>query len=222
MGATLILAKNTTEANAYARLVGLQRGRYRAVRNANSIRGVRHAEVHLLPSFLVRLDRHKILGELRWARTLEVYYVDPADLVSNMLETTVEQPAEPKSELPPADEPSQPFDVYASIFSSATEATLAFPEGGLLADTELLLDATHFFEETNGQTPTPQPVEDPAPAPQSRKGRRRSRCKACGTLHYKGDPCPEDAVDPIVTDEPVRVANEVEPKVDILGIIGAN
>ncbi len=78
--ATLILAKNISEANAYAKLAGLQRFTYRAVRSAGAIRGVRNAEVHILPSFLRRVDRHAILATLAWAKTLEVYYVDPADL----------------------------------------------------------------------------------------------------------------------------------------------
>jgi hypothetical protein len=77
---TLVLAKSIPEANAYARLIDLPRSRYRAVRSAGAIKGIRNAEVHILPSFSTRPDRHSILGALRWARSLEVYYVDPADL----------------------------------------------------------------------------------------------------------------------------------------------
>ena len=90
---TLILAKSITEANSYAKLAGLQRFTYRSVRSAGAIRGVRDAEVHILPSFTVRLDRHAILAALTWAKSLEVFYVDPADLApaeedsdSNVLE----------------------------------------------------------------------------------------------------------------------------------------
>lgn len=35
------------------------------------------------------------------------------------------------------------------------------------------------------QAPAPKPAEAP------KRGRRRSRCKTCGNLHYKEDPCPE-------------------------------
>lgn len=79
MPQTLILARNISEANQYAKAAGLQRFTYRAVRNAGSIRGVRHAEVHMLSSFLRRLDRHAIMGALRWARTLEIYFVEFVD-----------------------------------------------------------------------------------------------------------------------------------------------
>lgn len=79
MPQTLILAKNTRQANRFAKSIGLQRFSYRAVQKAGSIRAVRHAEVYLLKPFLERYDRHQILAALKNARTLTVYYVDLAD-----------------------------------------------------------------------------------------------------------------------------------------------
>lgn len=87
---TLILAKSITEANDYARLAGLERFSYRAVRSAGAIKGVRNAEVHVLPTFTERLDRHAILAALQWARTLEVFYVDPEDLKTPLTEEELE------------------------------------------------------------------------------------------------------------------------------------
>src|SRR5690606_21749310 len=81
---TLILAKSTTEANRYARLFGLQPFTYRAVSRAGSIRNLRSAEVHVLPSFLRRVDRHAIVMALRQAK-VDIFYVDPVDLVLERL-----------------------------------------------------------------------------------------------------------------------------------------
>lgn len=86
MRQTLILAKSTTEANRYAKLFGMDRFTYRAVTRAGAIRGLRSAEVHILPSFLQRVDRHSIVAELRMARRLDVIYVDPVDLVLERLQ----------------------------------------------------------------------------------------------------------------------------------------
>lgn len=79
MPQTLVLARSISEANQYAKAAGLQRFTYRPVRHAGSIRGVRHAEVHLLSSFLRRPDKYAIMGALRWAQTLTVFYVDFVD-----------------------------------------------------------------------------------------------------------------------------------------------
>lgn len=85
---TLILAKSVTEANRYARVAGLPRFQYRAIRSAGSIRATRNADIHLLSSFLKRPDRHAIIGALRHTRC-DVYFVDLADFD---LEPKVEDP----------------------------------------------------------------------------------------------------------------------------------
>lgn len=73
----LILGRSIRHANAYARVAGLERG-YRPVVSAGQVRNTRNAELHILPSFLTRPDRHSILAALRHSR-LEVFYVDPED-----------------------------------------------------------------------------------------------------------------------------------------------
>lgn len=77
---TLILARNPREAGSYAASMGIARQHFRAVQKAEGIRSVRNAEVHLLPGFLERRDRHGILQALRASRHLEIFYVDPADV----------------------------------------------------------------------------------------------------------------------------------------------
>lgn len=64
----LVLAKNTHQGAVYARRAKLQRGRYRVVASASAITGIKRAEVHILPEFHQRPDRHRILAELRYAR----------------------------------------------------------------------------------------------------------------------------------------------------------
>lgn len=256
MGATLILAKNTGEGFKYARQIGLKQGSFRLVRDAHAIRGVRHAEVHLLPSFLERWDRHTILGALKWARTLEVFYVDPADIFpperddfehldprdadklvpSDPTGLSEEEKVEIESHLEPEgfELSSDPAVQAQQILESAAridpevEAELEQidhdPEfdADTAAQAQQIIDGVEydwglstgtsfdFPEESSAQTTAPEQVEDPAPTQESRKGRRRSRCKSCGTLHWKDESCPEDVADPIdVPAEPVRAANEV-------------
>jgi hypothetical protein len=64
----LVLAKTTHEGATYARRAKLTRGRYRVVSSAASIRNLRRAEVHILPSFDRRPDKHSILAELRYGK----------------------------------------------------------------------------------------------------------------------------------------------------------
>lgn len=64
----VILAGTTLEAMRYANAAKLKRGRYRYALRAATIRGLRVAEVHILPGFARRLDRHAILAELRYAK----------------------------------------------------------------------------------------------------------------------------------------------------------
>lgn len=68
MAYTIILAGSTREASKYAKLAGLPKGRWRFASQAASIRGLRVAEIHELPSFARRPDRHAINGELRYTK----------------------------------------------------------------------------------------------------------------------------------------------------------
>lgn len=64
----IILAANVQEGNAYAREQGFRQGDFRVAFRAATIRGVRESEVHELPSFQRRLDKHAIESELRYNR----------------------------------------------------------------------------------------------------------------------------------------------------------
>lgn len=64
----LVLAQTSHEGAKYVRRAKLPRGRWRVVAKASSIRGIRKADVHCLPGFHKRPDRHAILGELRYAQ----------------------------------------------------------------------------------------------------------------------------------------------------------
>lgn len=72
----VILAGNHQEAVAYARSQGWRSGAYRIATRAATIRGLRVAEVHELPSFATRLDRHAVMGELRYARNIQHFLID--------------------------------------------------------------------------------------------------------------------------------------------------
>lgn len=52
-------------------------------------------------------------------------------------------------------------------------------------------EATAFFADAAEPTVTTveEQAEEPAPS-----GRRRSRCKSCGTLHFKDEDCPETPI----------------------------
>jgi len=168
---TLILAKNITEANHYAKVIGLERFSYRAVRNAGAIRGVRNAEVHLLSSFAKRLDRHAILASLRWAR-LDVFYVafENGQIVDSDISNMLEIPeGMTERQLEAAYR-------YNAIRDGAFEAAL---------DEHLGIPT----EEESEQTGTTEPSE--TPAPKETKRRRRTRCKDCGALHFSEEPCEE-------------------------------
>jgi hypothetical protein len=158
MPQTLVLAKSITEANQYAKAVGLQRFTYRAVRNAGSIRGVRHAEVHLLSSFLRRLDRHAIMGALRWARTLDVYFVDFVD--GKIIDGT----EDPRGDL--TDQDLEVAYRYNAIRDAASEA----------ADDPTTDD--HGPEEQSAATGETEQSEDAAPAEKPQpKPRKQSPAK---------------------------------------------
>lgn len=64
----IVLAGSSQEASKYVRRAGLPRGRWRIAASAASIRGIRAAHIHALPSFHHRRDGHSILAELRYAK----------------------------------------------------------------------------------------------------------------------------------------------------------
>lgn len=182
MPATLILAKNTQEANHYAKVIGLPRFTYRAVRDAGAIRGVRNAEVHVLRSFLKRPDRHNILSALRNARWTQTYYVVFED-------GKIVDPNPPATFVTGADGTTEAYDGMVHMVTGGVHST----KGSLDRATreEILQEMSDEIEDEEPSEPTAEtePSEDPAPAEKPERRRRRTRCKDCGNLHYKDEPC---------------------------------
>lgn len=165
MPRVLVLAKSNREAGNYAALAGIPVRDFRAVNRASSIHGIRTGEVHVLPSFLERFDRHAILGELRWAK-VEVFYVDPADL----------QPSEPTngSVGPTDDELEEAYDANAELdaFIAAEAAKITTPE-----------QLDQFLEDAGLAM-----VDEGAPvAVEAPPKTRRKKCPTCDELFSKDE-----------------------------------
>ena len=171
MPATLVLAQDITQANRYARALGLEPFSYRAVRNAASIRGVRSAEVHLLSTFLRRPDRHRIMSELRLARYLEVLYVEVS--VGRNGSVTIVDPDNPVFE-GPTDE-----DIEAAYAEHLERTAAAEAPEAPAGHSHPTVVAT---EESDEQTSAPEPSEDPASAEKPKRAARRRRCADCNSL----------------------------------------
>ena len=72
----VVLAATSSEGNTYAKRAGLPRFSYRPIAKANQVRNTQVADVHILPSFHKRPDRHAILAELRWGRDIRLIDVE--------------------------------------------------------------------------------------------------------------------------------------------------
>jgi hypothetical protein len=77
----LILAKNAKQAVTYAKRAGLPNFSYRCVASAGSVTGITSADVHILPEFHTRPDRHRIFAALRYSRDIDYYDVEMPDLL---------------------------------------------------------------------------------------------------------------------------------------------
>jgi hypothetical protein len=75
----LVFAESIHEANQYAKRAKLPRGSYRAVGHAGSIRGIQSADVHVLPGFEKRRDRHAIRAAVRHGRDIRYLNVEMPD-----------------------------------------------------------------------------------------------------------------------------------------------
>lgn len=178
----IVLAANPQESHRYARRAGIPARNYRAPASAASVRGIQSADVHRLPSFATRRDRHAIMAELRYAR--DITYID------------VEMPQ-------PAPKPNEQLVVLdiapdGSLIEAAgllEELPVALQAETIAAIREVVVDVPLLEmvpepeEAQDGEEAgAPEPSEDPAPvAPR----RRRARCKDCGTLHFADESCHE-------------------------------
>lgn len=65
---TVILAETSREAARYARQANLRKGSFRYATRAATIKGLRVAEIHELPSYKRRRDRFAVDSALRWTK----------------------------------------------------------------------------------------------------------------------------------------------------------
>jgi len=186
----LILAKSPIEASRYAKLVDLPRFTYRYVARAGTIRGVRSAEVHVLPSFLNRLDRHGILAALRLAK-LDVYYVDPVDFV----EEAEVQVADPMPEIrvvavsDDVEPPQHHVDMVAAVLPNGS--TTDWESEGGATEQQIMAenDGTpvgEVEEKIHDAQQKEQDVKEPA-------RKRRYRCPVCNQLVWNDEDVDHDA-----------------------------
>lgn len=179
MAATYILARTFREAHLFAKdVLGLDAGYYRVVNSVGTLKAVRGADLHLVPGWRRRSDRFAFESALRWTR-MNVIDVE----LQQAEEPAAPAPAEPV-QTPESEHPENGDDVPVS----PDDATAFVLELHLPADVDAPLDEPEPKTDDASEAPTPEPeVAEEKP----KKNRRRSRCKECGNLHFKEDPCPE-------------------------------
>jgi hypothetical protein len=165
----IVLAATPQEASEYIRRAGIPRGRSRAAASASAIRGLRQATVHALPSFKSRRDKFAILAELRWAKVTEWVDVEMPPKRLTLAEALEEAFPE---------EPARPLGHFARPMIQVIPTTDAL---------EAQLEAEQPIEELGI---APGDIVDVEQADAALKNRRRTRCKDCGALHFKDEPCP--------------------------------
>ena len=196
MAAPYILARNLRDAHAFAREeLGLRQGHYRIVNSASTVKSVRNADLYLVPGWEGRYDRFAVKGAMRWTR------MNVIDVAAQGLE----QPDREDPRGPLTDDLLNLAYAEDIVRSGGDTSTLGFKSesDGLMPPGEqmVIAEASDFFdlpEDVDAPLNDPAPqqedafpepeVKDPEPKPANR---RRSRCKSCGNLHYKGDPCPD-------------------------------
>jgi hypothetical protein len=183
----VVLAKNTAEANVYARRAGLPRFTYTCPAGRGSVQGLRDVDVHILPGFRKRPDQHAIMAGLRHGAGNTFQRVEmpepkqapPVDQGDGMGEQlTLDDLAALNAKVGAnvisvtnAYDPVEPTDKEIEAF----EADLfeIRDHGG-----EVIRTIT--TEVLSGEeTRKAEQGEDAAPAPTRQ---RRSRCKTCGDL----------------------------------------
>lgn len=185
----LILASSTTEANRYAKLVELPRFSYRYVARAGTIHGnLRRAEVHVLPSFLERRDRHRVLSALQWTHC-EVFYCDPADFarpegytapITDALEHQGINPATPAEWSGIEEQKQADWEAFAEEQQLVADRAAALRDEITPAVAEVFAKAADFDPETvevGWGAEEYDPAKDPKVNPDGRK--RRYTCDVC-------------------------------------------
>lgn len=135
----VILANNLAEANRHVKRQGLRRGTYRFAARAATVRKLRVGEIHVLPGFRKRFDKHAILNEVRFTRGKRRVFN----------ECGVE------GQCYPLERAAEVAFRYEAIRESTRQQALAeFAEKELIG---------------GEPARAPEPSEDPAPAPRRRK-----------------------------------------------------
>lgn len=191
----IVLAANPSEGATYARRTGLPARTYRVPAAAKSIKGLQAADVHVLPTFATRPDRHAILAELRHGRDIVMVDVQmpapaepaPVDQGDGMGEQLTIDDFLGRVRDTGKAEPCEFDDVQIDI--PATVALIR-PENPDLADA---IEAANPQEDASGSTPGTTESGEDAASTQAR--RRRTRCAECGELTFEAhdhsrDPAP--------------------------------
>lgn len=188
----IVLAGNSREGHQYAKRAGLPKGRHRVVYSAKQVRRLRSAEIHILPSFKRRPDRHGILAALRYTRGERFDVTMPpkddlrGELTDRQLETAYRYDrlrdtqtffgSISRAELVDL-EAVESHDVFGDIHIATEVLSPQFPpvdQGDGLGE-QLTVDGSQ------------EPVE------QAPVRKRRSRCKVCSELVMGDDDPAHDA-----------------------------
>ena len=183
--APYILARSIKEAHDFARgELGLVHGGYRVVNTASTLKSVRGVDLFLVPGWQNRFARFALKGAIRWTR------MNVRDWADEQTQASLEDPRGPLTDeildLAHAEHSVRSGQGAPGIVSDGLE-----PVGvqlTLVTDDEAaaFLDVSNGdFMVAEGGPATPEPEAEPEP----KKNRRRRRCKDCGTLHFKEDPC---------------------------------
>ena len=89
---TVILANTMRQAMEHAKQEKLPKGRFRYAAHPSSIHGLRTANVHVLPEFGKRRDKHAILAKLRYAKVDNLLIFDEAGKSHSVDPTLVTTP----------------------------------------------------------------------------------------------------------------------------------
>lgn len=199
MPAPLILARTFKDAHTYAKdELGLKIGHYRVVNAPGTLKAVRNTTLHLVPGWDKRPDRFGMRAAMRYGRN-EI--VDVAAL-------RAEEPAEQ----PVVDPTPEGTDFFDAVIASEESEPLPEPtcvDCGLTpCDDECKSAVAAEAAAQVAQDDEPEPAASPAEVfegaqvtvpgilpEKPKKAKRRTRCKKCGSLHFKDEACPpsEDA-----------------------------
>lgn len=198
MASPLILARTFKDAHAYAQdELGLSIGFYRVVTSAGTIKAVRGVDIHLVPGWDKRPDRFTMKSALKWCR---LNIIDVEKVRESQAAFDAMTPAPAADERYPLDDHTLEVAFrYNGILRTAemdasVEGLLDLPteepQSGLTEEG----DRDNEIEVIGRPTAPVPTVIGPAAedlANKAPKRRRRSKCKECGALHFKDEPCPE-------------------------------